>query len=80
MLGVAVRHVKVNPDTLTPEIRDLRRACDSNTIMLLASAPQVLNKVLLFAELKKKTISHCNIVIYIKMRKLYNRDNRHLLS
>lgn len=41
LLGVAVRHVKVNPDTLTPNIRDLRRACDSNTIMLLASAPQV---------------------------------------
>ena len=41
LLGIAVRHVKVDPVKLTPNIKDMRRACDSNTIMLLASAPQV---------------------------------------
>merc|ERR1719348_2317209 len=39
VLNVAIRKVKVDPDTLTPRIADLKSACDSNTIMLVASAP-----------------------------------------
>ena len=33
LLGVAVRHVVVEQDTLTPSIAAMRSACDSNTIM-----------------------------------------------
>jgi len=46
LLGIAVRHVKVDPVTLTPNIRDMRRACDSNTVMLLASAPQYAHGIM----------------------------------
>ena len=46
LLGVAVRHVAVDPVSLRPRVRDLRRACDSNTIMLLASAPQYAHGIM----------------------------------
>ena len=46
LLGVAVRHVVVEQDTLTPSIAAMRSACDSNTIMLLASAPEYAHGVM----------------------------------
>ena len=46
MLGVHVRHVQVDPVTMVPRVRDLRSACDSNTIMILASAPQYAHGVM----------------------------------
>ena len=46
LLGVTVRHVPVDPVTMTPTIRDLRRACDSNTVMICASAPQYAHGVM----------------------------------
>ena len=46
LLGVAVRHVQVDPVSLVPSLKDLRRACDSNTIMLLASAPQYAHGIM----------------------------------
>ena len=46
LLGVAVRHVPVDPVTQTPSTAALRRACDGNTIMLVASAPQYAHGVM----------------------------------
>ena len=46
LLGVAVRHVAVDPVTLVPRVEDLRRACDANTVMLLASAPQYAHGIM----------------------------------
>ena len=46
LLGVAVRHVVVEQNTLTPSIAAMRSACDSNTIMLLASAPEYAHGVM----------------------------------
>ena len=46
LLGVTVRHVSVDPVTMTPSTRDLRRACDRNTLMILASAPQYAHGVM----------------------------------
>ena len=46
LLGVSVRHVKVDPVSMVPRLSDLRRACDGNTIMLLASAPQYAHGVM----------------------------------
>ena len=44
--GVAVRKVAVDPATMTPRMRDVRRAVDANTIMLVASAPQYPHGIL----------------------------------
>jgi len=46
LLGVSVRHVKVDPVSMVPRLSDMRRACDGNTIMLLASAPQYAHGVM----------------------------------
>ena len=46
LLGVSVRHVPVDPVTQTPSTAALRRACDGNTIMLVASAPQYAHGVM----------------------------------
>jgi len=46
LLGIAVRHVKVDPVTLTPTMKDMKKACDSNTVMLLASAPQYAHGIM----------------------------------
>ena len=43
---MAVRHVPVDPVTQTPSTAALRRACDGNTIMLVASAPQYAHGVM----------------------------------
>ena len=36
----------MDPVSLVPSVKDLRRACDSNTIMLLASAPQYAHGIM----------------------------------
>ena len=43
---MAVRHVPVDPVSQTPSTAALRRACDGNTIMLVASAPQYAHGVM----------------------------------
>jgi len=46
LLGVEVRHVEVDPTTCKPTMKAFRNAIDSNTIMLVASAPQYCHGIL----------------------------------
>lgn len=40
LMHIEVRHVPMDPKTMHPDLKKFRKAIDSNTIMLVASAPQ----------------------------------------